>query len=249
MDNKIKILIVEDEALIAENLKCSLEDLGYEVTDTCYTYAEALEAIGQTTADLFLLDINLGRQPHENGLALAELIISKCRKPFIFLTAYSDLDTIRRATRLQPSGYLIKPANSAALFATIQTAIEHFTNQRAFIPAIESPPLPDYFFVKVGTKAHKLLWEDIYCIESGKNYVKLRSIITRTDYPIRGSLTYVMDNLVPKKLEGSFIRVNRAVCLNRKYITAYDNDYVYCGTEKYENARTAMKQLQELILK
>ena len=252
---KITLLVVEDEALIAENLSLSLEDLGYAVANTCCTYAEAQQALTQPQGiDLVLLDINLGSSnPAHSGLSLARQLGEQGGPPFIFLTAYSDLDTIRQATRLQPSGYLIKPVSSPTLFAAIQTALEHAaTRATAPLPTAPTdpvPPAPNFFFVKVGDKAHKLAWTDIVSIEAGKNYVTLRPIgDQRRGYPIRGSLTYVLDQLLPATLRPQFIRVNRRLSLNARAITSYDDEYVYCGPERYENGRTALAQLQALAL-
>lgn len=255
MDAKISLLVVEDEALIAENLRYSLEDLGYEVLDTCYTYAQAQQAFARHRPDLVLLDLNLGSaDPTHDGLALArQLSAAPGGPPFIFLTAYNDLDTIRQATRLQPSGYLIKPVNHATLFAAIQTAIEHaLTRRPAPLPAGPADAVgpveqPLYFFVKIGDRAHKLLWADVTAIEAGKNYVTLRDAPSGRMFPIRGSLTYVLDNLLPAPLRPHFIRVNRRVSLNAAFITHYDGEFVYCGTEQYENSPGALRQLQERL--
>ncbi len=251
MEPKIKILIVEDEALIAENLKLSLEDLGYEVIGTCYNYVEAVQAFQHNIADLVMLDINLGsRNEAHSGLALAALLHSDdVKTPFIFLTAYSDTDTILRATKLQPSGYLIKPVNTATIFAAIQTAIERSGTKEMTSPpsADETAERPDFFFVKVGAKNHKLMWEDVYCIEAGKNYVKLRLASGTTEYPIRGTLTFVLEQLLPARLEPQFLRVNRSISLNRRYITAFSGDTIYCGNEAFENTRFSPKELQELL--
>lgn len=250
MDANITLLIVEDEALIAENLRLSLEDLGYAVAATCYTYAEAQRAFQQHSPDLVLLDINLSSpDPAHNGLTLAAQLGTT---PFIFLTAYSDLDTIRQATRLQPNGYLIKPVNSATLFAAIQTAIErNTTRQPAPLPAPGAAPAlaPDFFFVKNGLHNVKLHWRDVSSLEAGKNYVTLRAPALRLSHAVRGSLTYVLDQLLPSGLREQFIRVNRATALNAAFITSYDHDHVYCGPEQYENGRMALKQLQELALR
>jgi two-component system, LytTR family, response regulator LytT len=243
---KISVLVVEDEALIAENLRYALEDLGYAVAATCYSYAEAQAAFTTHPTDLVLLDLNLGsRDPADDGIALAaELRI--LGRPFIFLTAYDDLHTIRRATRTQPSGYLIKPVNNATLFAAIQTAIERF-NTLQVAPLPPAPlPTPDYFFVKVGTGTHKLQWTDVACLEAGKNYVTLRTAQQRLGYPLRGSLTTILDTLVPATLRGQFIRINRRICLNTQFITGFDDEWVYCGSERFENGRTAHEQLQAL---
>lgn len=245
MEPKIRILIVEDEALIAENLKLTLEDLGYEVAGTCYTYAEALQAFRTTAADLVMLDINLSsKNASEDGLALAAMLRNEGGKQFVFLTAYNDLDTIRQAAKLQPSGYLIKPVNAAAVFATIQTALE---KGNAAPPDTTPVPRPDYFFVRMGARNIKVMWDDIYCIEAGKNYVKLRSAAMKVEYPIRGTLTFVMEQLLPARLTADFLRVSRSICLNRKFITAYSNDWIYCGEEQFENTRFASKDMAALL--
>ena len=254
MEPKLTLLIVEDEALIAENLRLTLEDLGYAVLATCYTYAQAQALLRQPPAlDLVLLDINLNSaDPAENGLALAALLAFQ-GTPFVFLSAYSDFDTIREATRLLPSGYLIKPVNPAALFAAIQTAIER--SQTPLLAAVPAPapslaaaPPPDYFFVKVGTQATKLYWREVMSLEAGKNYVTLRAPALRITHALRGSLTTVLEQLMPAASREQFVRVNRSAALNMAFITAYDQDYVYCGSEQFENGRTAGRQLEGLAL-
>jgi two-component system response regulator LytT len=246
MNNNIRILIVEDEAIIAENLRYSLEDLGYAVVDTCYNYKDAVVALDSQFFDLIMLDINLGsRNDYENGLALAETINDTKKTPFIFITAYNDKETITTASKLQPFGYLIKPVNNAMLFATIQMALERFNKNIVAIGPDNEKEKPDYFFVKLGTKTVRISWSDVYCIEAGKNYVKLRSKVNGQDYPIRGSLSYVIDNLLPAKLQPNFFKVNRSIYLNGKYITGYDNNFVYCGSEKFENGKNSLKQLKE----
>ena len=254
MEPKLTILVVEDEALIAENLRLTLQDLGYAALPACHTYAQAEAALtrpGGPGADLVLLDINLGSaNPAHTGLALARHLGGPAAPPFVFLTAYTDLDTIRQATRLQPSGYLIKPVNGPTLFAAIQTALErHRTHAPAPLPAPAGEvPAPDYFFVKIGDKTHKLRWAEVAALEAGKNYVTLRTAAYRTGYPLRGSLAYVLDQLLPAALRPRFIRVNRRVSLNAAFITGYDDEFVYCGPDRYENGGTAQRELQALKL-
>jgi DNA-binding LytR/AlgR family response regulator len=248
MRDKLRILIVEDEAIIAENLRYSLEDLGYQVVDTCYNYADALDAIQQQGYDLVMLDINLGdRNEMQAGFSLAETLNDNYGKPFIFITAYNDADTIKTASKLLPFGYLIKPVNNATLFATIQMAIERFDKKVVAEKPDNVNEKPDFFFVKLGTKTHKVSWEDVYCLEAGKNYVKLRTLAAGLEYPIRGSLSYVVDNMVPTHLSDHFIKVNRSNYLNRKFITGYDNNFVYCNNVKFENGKTGNKQLREIL--
>ncbi len=231
---KLTILVVEDEAVIAENLRFTLEDLGYEVLATCYTFAEAQAALAAPAPvpDLVLLDINLGHaDPARTGLALARQLAGQGGPPFIFLTAYSDLGTVRQATQLRPSGYLVKPVGSGALFAAIQLALDRAASrQPAPLPALPAAPeTPAFFFVKLGERTHKLPWTAVQRLEAGKNYVTLHLAGQQAGYPVRGSLTYVLDQLVPPSLQSHFLRINRRTCLNVASITRYDDEFVYCG--------------------
>lgn len=83
MENKIKLLIVEDEALIAENIRFMVEDLGFEVVDICHNYENAFNSLIKNSFDIALLDINLGGE--KTGFDVA-IQINKIlpRKPIIF---------------------------------------------------------------------------------------------------------------------------------------------------------------------
>jgi two-component system, LytTR family, response regulator LytT len=247
MSDKIRILIIEDEALIAESLRYCLEDLGYEVVNTCYNYDEAYLAITSTRFDLVMLDINLGESDESrNGFSLAQLINENLRIPFIFITAYNDVTTIKTAAKLQPYGYLIKPINNVMLFATVQVAIERFNKNTVAVEPDNYLKKPEYFFVKLGTRTHKVQWSQVYCIEAGKNYVKLRLRNSSNEYPIRGSLSYVINNLLPDHLTDNFIKVNRSYYLNKNYITSYDKQFVYCGNERFINSIQSKLSADEL---
>lgn len=244
MLTKLKILIVEDEALIAENLKLTLEDLGYQVSGTYYHFEEARQAIQDTEADLVLLDINLGStQADQTGLTLAALLQQTHPVPFIFLTAYQDKETILAASQLRPSAYLIKPVNPASVFAAIQMALAHQPSGAL----IQPPPQPDYFYIKLGNQTHRLLWQDVYCLEASKNYVLLRMLTRGLTYPIRGTLRFVLDNLVPSSLRDCFVRINRSIVLHKAYIESYTVDTIVCQSTSYENTRFTMGQLKALL--
>lgn len=251
MENKINILIIEDDALIAEHLKYTLEDLGYYVSGICYHFDEAKTLIAHTEADLILLDINLEEtEEWKNGITLGGMIQdTRPQVPFIYLTAYNDLNTIRAATRQKPQGYLIKPAGSATLFAAIQTAIENSGQQQKIPEEQQEDARPDYFFVKMGHKTNKFFWKDIYCLEAGKNYVKVKSAQVQFQYSIRGSLTFVMTQLLPQPLQSSFVQVNRSCCVNLHYMSSFDQEAVYFGAERIENSRLSMAELKKYARK
>lgn len=237
MVSKIKIFIVEDEAIIAENTRITLEDLGYEVVQVSYSYHEAIANIASCTFDVLLLDINLGNQETEAGLDIAAKLPQIKAVPFIFLTAFSDTDTIVKASKLKPSAYLVKPASAATLFAAIQTAIENFSIKRdAALPGETSAEL-DHFYCKSGVKLVKVYWADVYALVAVKNYVKLLTPDNSSGFLIRGSLQQVFNKIVPLSLQKNYIPISRSSYLHRDAILERRPGYVITRHGEFEASR------------
>lgn len=134
-----RILIVEDEAIIAEDIADLCRLNGYEVCGTAYSAHKALSMIKSHTPSLVLLDINL--QDRIDGLEIASYLREKYHIPFIFLTSYSDKETLSQAKKTSPLGYIVKPFNKEQLYSTIELAlaqIEKDSNQKLDFELIES---------------------------------------------------------------------------------------------------------------
>ncbi|HIK10158.1 MAG TPA: response regulator [Oscillatoriaceae cyanobacterium M33_DOE_052] len=119
MDNSMKILIVEDELIAAENLSETLQDLGYAVAGIVDSGEEAITATAALKPDLVLMDIML--QGQIDGVTAAATL-RYLNIPVIFMTAYGDRDTIGRAKVTEPLGYLVKPFKPQDLQATVEIA-------------------------------------------------------------------------------------------------------------------------------
>ena len=117
-----RILIVEDESIIALNMQHTLQRLGYEVVGTAGTSAEAVSLAESARPDLVLMDINLG--PGDDGIETAAQLSRQRRAAVIYLTSYSEDATLKRARETGPYGYLVKPFSERELHATIQMAIQ-----------------------------------------------------------------------------------------------------------------------------
>ncbi len=102
-----RILVVDDEILIARNLQRTLVDLGHEVLDVACSGEDAIEKVGLLKPDLVFMDIRLASGM--DGIEAARLIRDRFRAPVVFLTAYADEDTLSRARGVAPYGYLVKP--------------------------------------------------------------------------------------------------------------------------------------------
>jgi len=120
-NQKANIIIVEDEAIVAEEIKTSLEGMGYFVTSIVKTGESAIEKAEQDRPDVILMDIRLEGQI--DGIEAAEHIRSHFDIPVIFLTAYADEEKLDRAKLALPFGYLIKPIQTRDLVVTIEMAL------------------------------------------------------------------------------------------------------------------------------
>lgn len=118
---KIKILIVEDNPIVAEDLKRKLINLNYEVTATTYSGNEALESVKEKLPDIVLMDIRLG--DGMNGIDVATILKKDHNLSVIYVTAHSDDDTIFRAKQTQPYGYIVKPFDDNELKSTVEIAV------------------------------------------------------------------------------------------------------------------------------
>jgi two-component system cell cycle sensor histidine kinase/response regulator CckA len=124
-----KILIVEDEGIIAIDLKRKLVQAGYLVTAVASDAAEAMAALEQELPDLVLMDIRL-RGP-EDGIQTAERVRQRFRLPIMFVTAHADSETLERAKITEPFGYIVKPFAGVNFQAQIEMALwKHLMEQR-----------------------------------------------------------------------------------------------------------------------
>lgn len=117
-----RVLIVEDEALIALDLERRLQRAGYEVVGVADNADDALRTFQETQPDLVLMDIFI--RPPLDGIETARAIGRVGDVPVVFLTAYADDDTLRRASETSPYGYLLKPFDERTLIATLTVAVE-----------------------------------------------------------------------------------------------------------------------------
>ncbi len=122
-----KIMIVEDESIIAEDIRMSLINKGYVVTSVNSRGEVAIEKVKEDKPDLVLMDIMLAGKM--DGIETAGIIHSTLDIPVIFLTAYSDDKILERAKITEPFGYLIKPFKDRELFITIEMSLYKYKIQ------------------------------------------------------------------------------------------------------------------------
>ncbi|MFB2118482.1 response regulator transcription factor [Parapedobacter sp. 2B3] len=121
----IRVLIVEDDPIIAEDIKEMLNNVDYSVSGIAYTKDEALRIMDREKPDLALLDINLNGQ-HE-GYDVAEYINKSRKIPFLYLTSYSSKEFVEKAKHTMPMGYIVKPFREEELYSSIEIALYNFS--------------------------------------------------------------------------------------------------------------------------
>ncbi len=119
----VSVLIVEDDPIIAHDISIILEKHGYEVVDVCHKAEKAIDRLSKGGVDIAILDIHLG--PGDTGIDIARVIHERLDLPYIFLTSFSDAQTLQAAQEQGPYGYLVKPFQEATLLTTISIALSN----------------------------------------------------------------------------------------------------------------------------
>jgi len=139
-----RIMIVEDETIVAMTLEDALRNMGYAVIGPVSTADEAVRLAGSETPDLILMDIRI--KGERDGISAAEEINEKHTIPIVYLTAHGDDKTLERAMKTQPYGYLIKPFRDRELHSTIEIALYKHRlvrqGKKDDAPRIPPAPLP-----------------------------------------------------------------------------------------------------------
>lgn len=220
-----KILIVEDEAIVAKDISVCLEKLGYEVIGTFSNGEKALEFLKANKPDLVLMDIMLAGKI--SGIETSSKIKELYNIPVVFLTAYADEKTIEKAKITEPYGYIIKPFKEIDLRTSIEMALYKFKKEKEKLDGLEistwennNSITNDYIYVKSNSKLVKVQNEDILYIEALKDYVIIHTQIDR--YTIHST----MKDIEKKLPQDSFMRVHRSYILNLTKIKSIDGSIV-----------------------
>jgi len=207
--SKPKILIVEDESIVAKDIQNSLKKMGYIVPVVVSSGEKALNEIEESRPDLILMDIML--KGDMTGIDVANVIKEKFSIPVVFLTAYADDNTLNKAKISEPYGYIIKPFKEKEFQTTIKMAIyKHERDSMVkrerdlYHSIIENKESKDSIFVRADYRLNKVNFADIFFVEALKDYV----VINTSDniYTTHTTMKEMIRILPPK----DFVRVHRS---------------------------------------
>ena len=213
MDIPIKLLIVEDDMIIAANIALQLGNFGYEVSGIVGRGDEAIRQIETDSPDLILLDINL--KGTLDGIDTAHAIHQRWNIPIIYVTATTDEATFSRAKATRPYAYITKPIRPIELQRAIELAINRLANEHdsAVAPAPNAPfVLSDRIFVRHRDKIVRIVIADILFVEADRNYCHLH---TQDKKYLLTTTLKVMEDKLPTD---HFVRVHRSYLANLTHV-------------------------------
>lgn len=243
---EIKVMIVEDELIIAEDIRSKLSGLGYNVTGIATDVKEAESLLQKNSPDIVMLDIIL--RDGDDGIALAEIIRNQYNIPFIFLTSHADKVTIERAKRLKPDGYLVKPFTDRDLYSSIEIAFFKKADNQVKLEESsfehENMVLNDCIIIKKDYLLIKIKFVDLQWIMSDGNYLKLHCSDDKK-YLLRSTLKDLLARL-PKEL---FLQTHKSYALNIDHIAAVEYDYIAIGKNHVPVGRLFMENVRDAMHK
>lgn len=220
MQDKIRILIVEDDMIIAANISLQLSTLGYEVLGVVTRGEEAVVFAEKNAPDILLLDINL--KGKIDGIQTASAIQQIRNVPIIYLTANADEATFAKAKKTKPKAFITKPFNKLNLHRTVELVADQLNREQPLDQTSfsELNVMDDRIFIRHNGQMQKLLFDNIHYIVADRNYCCLKTN--------SGSfvLSYPLKTLQERLPASNFIRVHRSYIVNIMKLDSIADDHL-----------------------
>ena len=234
MATLFKILIVEDNVIIADDLQQIIEGFGYQVLGNVISYEKAVDFLSTHKIDLVLIDINLATD--KTGIDLAKYINANLKIPFIYLTSNIDDQTIDDASKTLPAAYLVKPFDADTIYTSIEVAVNSYIDrQRDYVS------LNDFIFLKKKSLYHKVKIEDILYIKADNIYIEIY-IKNDQKFLMRNSLKEFIN-----KLPSIFFKCNKSYIINSNEIDSFNMNYVFINNTQISVSKEFKPYLKSLL--
>ena len=218
----VKIYILEDEIITQELLKQTLENLQFKVCGMSTSAEIALNDIELLKPDIAILDIRV--EGGQTGIWLG----NQLSIPFIYLTAFNDIETIKKAITSKPAGYLIKPFNNKDLFIAVELALSKIKNIAQII-------------IKDKNRNIVVLEDHILFAKKEDQYLTL--YFKDSEKLIRSSIKDFLLQLNST----SFLQVHRSYVVNKNYITSFSNKEITIHNNSIPISKSFAKEVLEEI--
>lgn len=239
----IRVLLVEDDWIIAKEISYTLQDLGFDVIGSFDTGEEALKGVKALQPDIVLLDIDLSSEL--TGIDVARRLKAESSVPFVFLTALADSATIEKAKVVEPYGYLVKPVNRESLYSTIEITLHNARRRQveegAAPPLQENLTMEDGIFVKTAKRLEKVMLRDILWVEAYDIYAMIYTLHDK--YLLNSSLKVVEEKFPSSR----FVRVHRSYIVNLDKVEAIEESDLIINNNRIPIGKTYKEPLMKRL--
>lgn len=239
----IRILIVEDELIIANDLKDILESFDYHVVGIAKNYESAEKMLESEKPDIALLDIQIEGQ--KDGIELAQCIKNDYQIPFVFISSHTDKATLDRAKECQPNGFLVKPFEDDDVRVAVELALSNFSKEQNLMSASpdEGFVMNDSLFIRQKNLSVKVKYDEILYASADANYCTLH--LHNKNYVLRSTLK----ELEQKLSDSRFFRSHKSYLINLNNLSAVHSEYVCLGDDELPIGREQQSWLMNHINK
>ena len=242
--SNIKTLIIEDELIIAEDMKGMLKEMQHDVIGIASDCDEAEEILAREIPDIALVDIHL--RGGDDGISLAQSIRNKYDIPIIFITSYSDKTTVDRAKHVRPEGYIVKPFEKADLYTAIEIALYNFSGHKKSDMKVEkvdteSIVIKDSIFIRKDYMLIKVKFDDLIWIKSELNYLEL--FCRENKHLVRST----MKDFIEKLPSDQFLQVHKSYCINTRFVTAIDHSNIWLKEVQIPMGRAYLETVKKAL--
>lgn len=217
-------MIVEDELLVALDLRERLKLHGFEVVSIADNLEEAITEFKDHLPDIVLIDITI--KGDKSGIDIANCINEIHPTPFIYISAHTDILTVNKAKNTMPASYLIKPFTTNSLLVSIELALHNFAVRNDDAEK-DNPSTDEHFYLrnnhvylKDGYRFVRIFLNDILFLSAEDNYVKV--VTDKKAYLLR--MTLMRANEILQR--SYFVRIHRSYCINTNQISSYTENEV-----------------------
>jgi DNA-binding LytR/AlgR family response regulator len=217
--NPLKILIVEDEIITANDIRETLAQAGHTVIAIARNQAQAMAAIGQQLPDMALVDIHLGDGAID-GIGVAQALQAHHPIPIIYLTAHAEDPTFLRAKETGPAAYMLKPFRHRELAMQVELAYYHYqTNlQPKLHPAVAAD-----LYLPFKNGYQRIIKADVLIAQAAGAYTKIFLNDTKTAHTVTMNIGY-LSQFFPSS---DFYRLSRSMLINLQYVDRIDGAQLY----------------------
>lgn len=239
---KLNIVVVEDEAIIADHIMMSLRILGFKPWGPAMNLKEAIGYVDRGPVDLVLIDINLNGE-HE-GIQLGYHLKNLYNVPHVFLTANTDSKTVQEAKGTVPMGFIVKPFQRSELYSNIEIAMSNWQLLQAVVypesnrSALDESTESSVFFVHVNGKRIRIFADEIVAVTGARVYVEI-AMQDGTLHVVRASMNQILRNLSPQR----FFRIHRSHIVNLSYAEQFDGRFLWAKGRAFPVSKSQKDRL------